>query len=81
MALSDKLSEHPARLNGKPCSVRTLLERLPGKEHDALDSMLYELHWSGARIHEVLTEEGYEVGRQTINRHRANQCGCYMAPK
>lgn len=54
-----------------------LLERLDPAERDALNAMLYELSWSGTQIHSALAAEGYEVGKQTVNRHRGKQCRCF----
>ncbi|HKY58364.1 MAG TPA: hypothetical protein VJL80_10025 [Aeromicrobium sp.] len=80
MALVDRLTDTPARLQGKPCSIGDLESRLDGAELDALNAMLYTLGWSQARIYEALTAEGYDVGRQSINRHRARACRCFKVP-
>jgi hypothetical protein len=80
MALADRLNETPRRSTGMPCSVGELEDRLDGKEADALYAMLYTLGWSAARIYETLAAEGYEVGRQTVNRHRSRACRCFQGP-
>lgn len=77
MALSDRLSDTPQRIHGLPCSIGALEDRLDAVEREALDSMLHKLGWSAARIYDALTAEGYDVGRQSINRHRAKSCRCY----
>lgn len=79
MALQDRLDSTPARQAGLPCSVGALLERLPDEEAAALTDMLHTLGWSASRIYEALAAEGYEVGRQTIGRHRSRACRCYQA--
>jgi hypothetical protein len=79
MALADRLNDAPQRIAGKPCSVGALEERLDGAERQALDAMLHTLGWSEARIYDALMSEGYEVGRQTINRHRSRACRCFKA--
>lgn len=79
MALADRLQSTPQRIAGLPCSIGALEDRLDGEEREALDSMLHKLGWSAARIYDALTTEGYEVGRQSINRHRAKSCRCYKA--
>ena len=82
MALSDRLSEPPTRKNGTPCSVGSLLERLEGAELDALLAMLgtpQQRGWPQDAIYDALTAEGYEVGRQSINRHRGGKCRCSKA--
>jgi hypothetical protein len=77
MALADKLDQAPRRSAGIPCSVGALEDKLDGKEADALYAMLHTLGWSATRVYETLAAEGYEVGRQTINRHRSRGCRCF----
>jgi hypothetical protein len=79
MALSDRLQDTPQRQHGLPCSVGALEERLQGAEADALNAMLHTLGWSARRVYEALLAEGYEVGQQTINRHRSRSCRCFKA--
>lgn len=77
MALSDRLASTPQRRPGLPCSVGALEQRLDGDEASALQAMLHELGWSARRIFDALQAEGYDVGAQTINRHRSRACRCY----
>lgn len=79
MALSDRLDSTPPRQSGLPCSVGALLESLDDTEAAALTDMLHTLGWSAARIYDALQAEGYEVGRQTIGRHRSRACRCFKA--
>lgn len=79
MALADRLNNTPQRITGLPCSVGALEDRLQGEEREALDAMLHSLGWSAERIYAALTAEGYDVGRQTINRHRSRACRCFKA--
>lgn len=77
MALADKLNEAPRKPTGKPCSVGELLEILPESERTAFNAMMYELAWSGTKIHAALRGEGHIVALQTINRHRSGHCRCF----
>jgi hypothetical protein len=77
MALSDRLESTPQRIQGLPCSIGALLDRLPENEQGALNSMLHELGWSASRIYDALSAEGLEVGRQSIGRHRSRACRCF----
>jgi hypothetical protein len=79
VALSDRLDNTPKRQTGLPCSVGALEDRLDGPEADALQAMLHTLGWSATRVYEALVAEGYEVGRQSINRHRSRACRCFKA--
>lgn len=78
MGLADRLTTTPRRTPGLPCSVGSLLDTLPADEADALEQMMHTLGWSAARIYEALAAEGYEVGRQTIGRHRSRACKCFQ---
>ena len=66
----------PTILHGDPCSVGTLLAALPKAEADALRGILADKAWTHESIFDTLIEEGHEVGRQTIGRHRRGQCRC-----
>jgi hypothetical protein len=77
VALKDRLDDTPKRQVGLPCSVGALIDKLPPDEADALNDMMHTLGWSAARIYEALAAEGYEVGRQTIGRHRSRSCRCF----
>ena len=81
MALADRIKEPPpSPVHGLPCSVGALLASLPEPEAAALNLMLTGTdgrRWSQNEIHEAVTAEGYEVGRQSVNRHRAGRCRCF----
>ena len=79
MALKDRAQQPPTRNHGLPCSVGNLLSELPTDEAQALETMLSSAAWSATDIFEALKAEGYEVGRQTIGRHRAKACRCSRA--
>lgn len=78
MSLSAQLTNPPpAPLHGLPCSIGALRASLPVDEQAALDHMLTE--WSQSQVFIALSSEGYEVGRQTIGRHRRRECRCFGA--
>ena len=78
MALSQRITQPPASTpHGLPCSIGALLDRLDGDEKAALNSMLYELGWNAGQIYDAVRDEGYTVGRQSINRHRGERCRCF----
>lgn len=79
MALTDRIKERPETTTGKPCSVGVLISQLDPKELAALRVMLgtpEQRGWSEGEIYDALTAEGYEVARQSINRHRGGRCRC-----
>lgn len=78
MALADAVRNR--RPGGMPCSIGNLLKVLPETEADALNAMLGtpdNWGWSATEIWDALRAEGYEVGQQTINRHRGKKCRCW----
>lgn len=78
MALADKIANPPADvIHGLPCSIGALIAQLDGAELDALNAMLYELGWNAGQIYDALRDEGYVVGRQSVNRHRGRKCRCF----
>jgi hypothetical protein len=78
MALADRVQQPaPTVIHGLPCSIGALLDNLEGPELDALNQMLYELGWNAGQIYDTLRDEGYVVGRQSVNRHRGRKCRCY----
>lgn len=76
MALADRVHNPAPGIHGMPCSVGVLLDTLQGAELDALKQMLASREWSQAMVWKALTDEGYEVGLQSINRHRGSRCRC-----
>jgi hypothetical protein len=78
MALSSRIdTPPPAQIHGHPCSIGALLDQLEGEERQALTRMLYELGWNATQVYDTLRDEGYVVGRQSINRHRRQACRCF----
>ena len=78
MALADKIASPPPRTtHGLPCSIGSLIDQLDGDELAALNTMLYDLGWNAGQVYDALRDEGYTVGRQSINRHRGRKCRCF----
>ena len=82
MALSDRIKQPaPAPVHGSPCSIGEVYRKVASSktETKALDELLYGLNYNAAQVFDVLTAEGYTIGRQSINRHRGRKCRCYKA--
>lgn len=79
MALSDKLNAPtPPSPHGLPCSIGALLDQLEGDEKAALEHMLATpAVWNATRLYDAVRDEGYTIGRQSVNRHRRRACRCY----
>lgn len=78
MALTDRLAHPPKAVQGLPCSIGATLSALADGEREALQAMLDSSAWSQTMIWDALRDEGYDVGRQSINRHRAGRCRCAL---
>jgi hypothetical protein len=77
VALADKTQ--PQSMHGLPCSVGQLLSRLEGDELAALETMLGtpdKRGWTATAIWSACRDEGYEIGLQSVNRHRGGKCRC-----
>jgi hypothetical protein len=81
MSLTERVKSPQRNVTGMPCSVRVLLDTLEGAELDALQVMLASRDWSQAMVWKALTDEGYEVGMQSINKHRGLKCRCAKDPR
>lgn len=78
MALADK--KPPKSRHGLPCSIGELLNTLEGTELAAFNAMLgtpENRGWSATAIWQTCRDEGYEIGLQSVNRHRGRKCRCF----
>lgn len=62
-----------------PCSVQVLIDRLAEQPEElaAFEAMMADPAWSAAAIRKAVAAEGYEVGQQTVGRHRTGSCKCF----
>lgn len=77
MALADKTP--PPSMHGLPCSVGELLNTLEGEELAAFNRMLgtrEQRGWPATAIWQACQDEGYQIGLQSVNRHRGGKCRC-----
>lgn len=76
MSLAERHKAGPPATSGR-CSIGALLRALPEDEATALQGMLDDSReWPADAVYDSLRDEGHVVGRQTIGRHRRNQCSC-----
>ena len=83
MAFSTRVKNPPATIHGTPCSVGEVIKKLSKPEAAAFEQMLTATRphsdrwlWSEADIYDAVRDEGHEIGRQSINRHRSGKCRC-----
>lgn len=78
MALADHDAAAPRKPSGTPCSVQELLDSLDEDDRATLHSWMYELGYSQEVIYASIRSSGRSCGKQTINRHRARACRCFL---
>lgn len=81
MTIAKRLSEAKPSRTGNPCSVGTLLARLPKAEASALEEALAvpkgdPRRLSSRTIVEIVRQEGHSVGERSVVNHRNGACRC-----
>lgn len=83
MSLAGRLANGPGPvLHGNPCSVATVMSCLKGPELEAFQAMLTDQNangryvWSERELWQATLDEGIQIGRQSIGRHRRRSCSC-----
>lgn len=77
MSLADRVTAPPPPIHGIPCSIGALLDTLAGDELAAFQHMLGSSDWTATAVYDAVRDEGYVIGRQSINRHRGRKCRCF----
>lgn len=88
MGLAERLAVTP-RLDRRKCSIGRLLDSLPENESGALQQAIDQIRqvdpnrrksrqepYTATWLAGVLADEGYEIARQTVNRHVLRECHC-----
>ena len=88
MGLAERLAVTP-RLDRRKCSIGRLLDSLPENESGALQRAIDQIRqvdpnrrksrqepYTATWLAGVLADEGYEIARQTVNRHVLRECHC-----
>lgn len=84
MSLSDKLSQAAEEASQLVCKVGALLinPKLTAKDKEQLSTILgmpddYPGRVSNSALSQILREEGYDISKSSIDRHRGARCTCY----
>ena len=84
MSLSDRLSQAKTEASVVVCKLGALIqgERLNNKEKQQLLDILAvpdndPTRVSNTTLAQVLREEGFDISKSSIDRHRAKTCTCY----
>lgn len=84
MNLSERLSQtRPKEKRGLPCPVHVILQQLNEDDRESLEAQLTIHRDDPARITtieltRILNEEGFRVHYKGVERHRNQQCRCFM---
>ena len=81
MTLADRLEGLDPSRHGKPCSLGSLLARLPDGDRVALLAALSvpkddPRRLSNRQISEALKSEGFDIHTKTVETHRKGACRC-----
>ena len=84
MSLSDKLTQAVDDAAQLLCKVGALLvdQKLSAKEREQLSTILdmpddYPGRVSNSALAQILREEGYDISKSSIDRHRGERCTCH----
>jgi hypothetical protein len=84
MSLSDRLSKASAESNNVACKLGALLtgNQLTPKEKAQLEEILAApiddpTRVSHSALSVILREEGYDISKSSIDRHKRKACPCY----
>jgi hypothetical protein len=84
MSLSDRLSKVSAESNNIACKLGALLTgtQLTPKEKTQLEEILAvsvddPTRVSHSALSVILREEGYDISKSSIDRHKRKACPCY----
>lgn len=80
MGISDRLAQEQPHYPRNACRVCVILTQVSAEDKEALvanfgKSADDRSRFSDAKIADILTDEGFPVGIQSISRHRRGQCG------
>jgi hypothetical protein len=75
VSLLDEVAALACTRRRERCSVSVILDSLDDDDRDAL-LVLLDGRAAGAHIARALTNRGHAVRGQTVQRHRARDCGC-----
>lgn len=68
----------PASLQGPPCAVSVLLDKLDPDERAGLEMLLKDTEqWTNAQVLKAIIDEGHKAPRSTVERHRRRDCRCF----
>jgi hypothetical protein len=83
MSLSNRLKEATVQASNSVCKVGSLLisDKLSKEEKTLLDSILhvpldYPGRVSSSELNRIFRDEGFDISKSSIDRHRAESCPC-----
>lgn len=74
--LGTQLSGQAGRRKGPPCTISVILAELDKDDRTALVDALTDPLVAHTTIFRVLTDNGFRVNLNTVQRHRRGECLC-----
>lgn len=80
MGIKERLTAEPAQYPRSLCRVCKIMSELPADDREFLNENFAKAgddktRYSDSKVADILTEEGFPVGLQSVSRHRRGQCG------
>lgn len=93
MALGDALQDELTNSRKRRCHLGRLIEQMPTADQDSLSAALDQVRayrkiatqnngyskLTAAAIRRALIAEGYDVSKDTVEKHVAQTCGCELS--
>jgi len=77
MSLAQALAAHTPSKPGPKCAIYRLFQELDPDDAAALTEALADKNrWPHVDLARRLRAEGYDVGRDSVSRHRKGDCAC-----
>jgi hypothetical protein len=83
MALANREAASAPTIHGAPCSVGKYYRDNVGNEAElqAINEHLYEYGYDAGQLMAIFTEENIAIRRNSINKHRGQNCRCFTIDK
>lgn len=74
--LLNAIKSAPSSLPGPKCAVYLVRRSLSDSDRNDLDAALTDIMIANKAIVSALTARGYDIGLQSVGRHRRGDCSC-----
>lgn len=76
LSLADDLANLRPNHGGTPCGVAAALAEMDEADRDVFLAAIANPRLQGEGITRILRQHGYQIGNQSVSRHRRGVCSC-----